>query len=143
VIILPICAGLLAIVAGVSAGQAGEPGAKRARTLTLPETACGAPEIVTLESDPHRFELVFQCDAPTPGWVFRVDGVEVDEESRRIVANVTQVGPEGIVATVITKCTLTIPLENLAPGPYLLEIRTRRGESGSYGPYHTVMLLAR
>lgn len=105
-------------------------GAAGATRLEVAGHPFGEPRVQVLESQPPQFDLVFRREMPTPGFELRVDSIET--EGGRIVARITELAPEGMVAQVITPTELRLSLGAVAPGRYLLEIHTRRGEDGVY-----------
>lgn len=123
----------------IPAGGAADP---PATVLEFPEPPFRQPLVRVLESDPVRFVLVFEQQMPTPGWTSEVDSVEVDREAGRIVVEITQQAPEGIVAQVITKTEVAVGLGSLPRGRYVLELRTRRGAAGGYRPVHALVVVA-
>lgn len=135
--------GLLAAVvtAGCAAARAGA--GPRANTLILPEAGFSDPEVVVAKSQPPQFQVVLHREMPTPGWRFAVDSVKTDREAGRIRAEVTETGPDGMVAQVITRTPLRIPLGSLEPGSYVLELWLRRGTTGEHRLVHALVLEAR
>jgi len=117
-------------------------GNEYAKRAVLLEPAFDDPQLVVLESMPPQFELSLKRDMPTPGWSIEVDSIEIDEKSGRIEAKVTEIRPEGMVAQVITPTRLRLSLGKLLPGSYFVEIRLRRGGTGSYMPAQAFVLVA-
>ena len=120
-----ICMTLLVLFVTVRAG--GGSAEPRATSLTLVEATFESPQIIVATSMPPQFEISFRRNMPTTGWDHMVDSVTVDQETRRIVAKVTEVHPGGTSAQVITPTKCRVPLGRLAPGRYLLELWVRRG----------------
>ena len=69
---------------------------------------------------------------PTPGYTFKLDTLTV--EGDRIVAELTEIQPTGLVVQVQVPGTAEIPLGALPPGRYFLEIRSRRDPNGKHRP---------
>ena len=78
---------------------------------------------------------------PTPGWTFEIDSVEIAGD--RIVAKITEVRPDGMVAQMIAPGTARIPLGSLDRGSYVLEIRSRRDRRRDHRPAFAAVVLAR
>ena len=87
--------------------------------------------------------MVVEREMPTPGWTFDVDSVEADAEASRLTVKLTEIGPTGMVAQVLTKTKAEIPLGVVEPGTYFVEIWTRRGASGAHAPGHALIVIAR
>jgi hypothetical protein len=111
--------------------------------VTLVEPAFSDPRILVAKSMPPQFDLLLEREMPTPGWSFVVDAIELDEEGRRIVARITEVGPTGNVAQVITKTACRLGLGRLRPGSYVLELRTRRAPTDEHRLSQALVLAAR
>jgi hypothetical protein len=120
---------------------AGGPGP--ATVLSIPEPAFRDPQVVVATSMPPQFEIVFVRDMPTPGWRFSVDTVDVDEESWRITAKITEVGPTGVNVQMIAPTKCRVPLGKLATGVYSLELWLRQGNTGPYRLAHALVVRAR
>jgi hypothetical protein len=116
----------VAMLVACAAGYTKDP-SRPAAALDWARPTLEGAEIHVLESDPPRFELVLTREMPTPGYRFEIDSLEVDAEAGRIVAKVTDVPPDGMVAQVITPTRLRLSLGTLPVGRYVLEIRTCRG----------------
>lgn len=116
----------LACAAG---GGKHEPRATRLDWGSRPFEAAG---IRVLESYPPQFVLVFTREMPTPGYTFRVDRLDVDARRGRIVAQVSELPPEGMVAQVITEGELSLEVGSLPVGRFVVEIHARRGTRGEY-----------
>ena len=101
------------------------------------------PRIVVEESDPPGFQLVLEREMPTPGWTFERDEIRIDRDEGRIVVRLTEIGPAGIVAQVITTTELRVVLGPLDAGHYVVELRTRRDPSGEHRPAAAFVLIAR
>ena len=129
---------VLLCLACVAAGQSVETTAKG---LIVKEAPFGDAEVVVLKSMPPQFEVVLERDMPTPGWKFDVDEISTDEETSRIVVKLTEVGPGGITAQVITRTKLKVALGTLSRGQYFLELQVRRG-SGRHVPVQGFLLNA-
>lgn len=126
VVLMPIA------LACAASGAGGDPPRTMAMVLSIAEPAFGEPKVMMAKSMPPQFTVVLEREMPTPGWSFTVDSIETDEQARRIVANLSEIGPEGITAQVITRTSCHIPLGSIDKGRYLLEIRLRRGSSGEH-----------
>jgi hypothetical protein len=135
--VIAACCGILAW-GGVAAADP-----LPALSLELREPAFREPRIMIATSMPPQFEILLDRDMPTPGWTFVVDGVSVDEDGGRLVADVSEIGPEGVVTQIITAMTCRIPLGRLSRGRYVLEIRLRRGAMGPHAPVQAFVLDAR
>ena len=72
------------------------------------------------------FVLTLKRDMPTPGWQVTVDEVDIDVDAGRITVRLTDAGPKGMVAQVITPTTFTVPLGALPKGTWVLEVHGRR-----------------
>ena len=122
---------------------AAEPAEASAKSLAVVRPTFTEPEVVLLKTLPPGFELVLVRNMPSPGWQFEIDALEVNTDSGRIVARVTEVRPEGMVAQVISPTRLKLPLGKLAAGYYVLELWTRRGTDREHVPAHAMILHAR
>ena len=100
-----------------------------------------AIEVHATEGDASKFVLHYTRQMPTPGWRFQLDDLRFEED--RIVIELTDMRPEGMVAQVISKGTAKVPLGTLERGRYVVEIRTRRGAEAPYGPAFAGVLIAR
>ena len=114
----------------------------RALRVVPGERPFGDPRIQVLESYPPQFEIVLSRDMPTPGYTFRIDSLEVDEQRGRIVAKVTEVTPQGMVAQVITKTELRLHVGSLRARRYVVEIWTRRGADAEHALVQAMVLVA-
>jgi hypothetical protein len=114
-----------------------------ATRVWIPDTRIEGGEIIEDKSERSGFTLVLKREMPTPGWTFRIDSVEVDAESQRLTAKLTEVGPEGIVAQVLTPSTIEVPLGKIDPGTYFVELWFRRDPNKRHQPGHAVVVIAR
>jgi hypothetical protein len=119
----------LATLVACAAGYTKDPGATPATRLATPEPRFGAPRIEVLESAPPQFEIVLTREMPTPGYRFEIDSLQVDADTGRIVAKVSEIAPEGMVAQVITPAELRLNVGSLPVGDWVLVIWTRRGNA--------------
>jgi hypothetical protein len=117
--------------------------ARRASRVWIAEEEVDKVEIVAARSEPPTFTLVLVREMPTPGFTWRVDALEADARSRRITARVTETGPAGMVAQVITPTRFELPLGELEPGSYFVELWTRRDASAEHRPAHALVIEAR
>ena len=99
--------------------------------------------MVADKADPTQFTLVVERDMPTPGWTFLIDAVEADAVSSRLTIKLTEVGPDGIVAQVLTSARIEVPLGRVEPGAYFVELWTRRDPAKPHQPGHALIILAR
>ena len=95
------------------------------------------------KSMPPQFTVALSREMPTAGWSFAVDTIEVDEDSRRIVAKVTQSAPKDMAAQVLTPTWLNLNVGTLAPGRYFLELFVRDDAGAKHLPSHAVLLEAK
>jgi len=116
----------LGVVALAWAGAPG-PGAPHATSLSIVEPSFFDPQVLATSSMPPRFEIVLAREMPTTGWDLSVDSVDIDEDSGRIVARITEIAPTGMSAQVITSTSCRVPLGTPARGVYSLELWVRRG----------------
>jgi hypothetical protein len=116
----------LGVVALAWAG-APDPGASPATSLSIVEPSFHDPQVVATTSMPPRFEVVLAREMPTTGWDLSVDSVDIDADSGRIVAKITEIPPTGTVPQVITSTSCRVPLGSPPPGVYSLELWVRRG----------------
>ena len=100
-------------------------------------------EFAADKSEPPRFTLAFVREMPTPGWTCHVDAVELDAPGRRISVRLTDVGPQGMTAQVITPTRFEVPLGSVAPGSYFVEIWTRRDPGRDHEPTQALIVTAR
>jgi hypothetical protein len=107
------------------------------------ETEVEKVEVVKNDSGAAGFTLVLEKEMPTPGWTFVVDSVETDAAASRLTAKLTEVGPDGIVAQVLTSARIEIPLGSIEPGAYFVEIWTRRNTQGKHQPGLALIVVAR
>jgi len=128
---------------GVTAWAGGGPTEPRATSLTLVEATFERAQVIVATSMPPQFEISFTRNMPTTGWDHVVDSVTVDQETRRIVAQVTEIRPSGISAQVITPTKCRMPLGRLAPGRYLLELWVRRGADQPHTLAQALVVIAR
>jgi hypothetical protein len=87
--------------------------------------------------------IVFVREMPTPGWSFSVDAVEVDEESSRITAKISDIPPSGPTAQMISAAECRLGLGKLARGVYSLELWLRRGTEGPHVLTQALVVRAR
>lgn len=128
-------------LACVHAGPGGDGPA--ATVLSFAPKGLEGPRVIAAMSMPPQFEIVFERAMPTPGWRIVVDSVEVDGERARIVAKLSEIAPEGMVAQVITKTQGRIPLGELQAGSYVLEVWMRRGTTTPHALTQAFVLTAR
>jgi hypothetical protein len=124
-------------------GAAGPGGDAPARTLAVTEPAFRDVAIVVATSMPPQFELVLVRDMPTTGWTCVADAVEVDAATGRIVARLTERGPAGAAAQVVTATPCRVPLGKLARGRWLVELWLRRGADGRHTRVQALVVDAR
>ena len=80
-----------------------------------------AVRVETLESDPPEFTVHVSLWMPSPGWQLTVD--EIDrEKGGRVLIRVTGERPEGMVASVMTRTEVGVPLGHLPRGEILLDV---------------------
>ena len=132
----------LLLAVGCAAAGAGSTDRPYARSLMIPESALERPEIVLSKTNPPGFHLSFKRNMPTPGWKIEVDAIDVDEKTRKIVARLTEVRPEGMAAQVITPTRFAIELGQLRSGRWLLEVWVRRSEKGKHQLQQALVLNA-
>ena len=125
--VLPVALILVAAVGTCQVTLAG-----KAKRLVRPEASFYELEIAAAKSMPPQFQLVLTRDMPTTGWSLDVDTLNVDEEARRIVARISERGPDAVSAQVMTPTQLRLDVGTLDSGPWLLEIRSRRGAEDPY-----------
>ncbi len=118
---------------------AGPPAATR---LVPAEPSYRWAEARVLESLPPQLVVELKAEMPTPGWSLTVDSVEVDPNAGRIVLRITEAGPSGIVAQVITPTRVQANLGSVPVGRYCLEVWTRRAAQGSYSLAQSLALAA-
>ena len=135
-----IVAGLAAACAAAGAGS--EPG-PRATLLKLGNRPFRDPQVMIAMSMPPQFDLMLTRDMPTPGWNLTLDSIEVDEETGRIVAKVSEIRPTGITTQVITATPCLLQLGTLGSRRYVLEIWLRRGTSGTHSLAQALVVIAR
>jgi hypothetical protein len=134
----------LALLVAPAAIAAAEPaGDAQALALVLAEPAFRDVEIVVAPSVPPGFDLLLVRDMPTPGWSCVADAVEVDAEERRIVARLTERGPEGAAAQVVTATTCRVRVGPLVRGPWLVELWLRRGTDAHHARVQAFVARAR
>lgn len=114
-----------------------------ASRVWVPDTGVGAVEVVADKSDPTRFTLIVERDMPTPGWTFLVDSVEADAGSSRLTIKLTEVGPGGMVAQVLTSARIEVPLGQVESGAYFVELWTRRDPAKPHQPGQALIIVAR
>jgi hypothetical protein len=108
---------------------------------SLREAAYEKVSLSMAKSQPPQFDLMLVREMPTPGWKIEVDALDIDEKDRRIVVRITEHRPGGMVAQVMTPTKLTVPLGELTPGSYFVEIWVRRGKKGTFAPTAALVLL--
>jgi len=118
-------------------------GSPAATSLRLARELFPDPQVIVATSMPPQFEVVFDREMPTPGWQSVIDGVEIDNSTRRIVASVSDIPPEGPTAQVVTRTPCRVPLGRLETGHYLLEVHLRRGRTGAHTLAQAFVLVAR
>jgi hypothetical protein len=128
---------------GCAAAVHGDPEAAGATALTFIEGSFASPQVTSDPSGPGRFTVSFEREMPTPGWRFEIDAVEIDPDSGRIEARISEIAPDGITSQVLTKARCSIPLGPLPPGRFVLEIRSRRGTSAPHEPVQAFVIHAR
>jgi hypothetical protein len=133
----------LAVLTTLPACSASSAGGPAATSLRLARELFPDPQVIVATSMPPQFEVVFDREMPTPGWQFVIDSVEVDRSTRRIVASVSDIPPEGPTAQVITRTPCRVPLGHLETGHYLLEVHLRRGRTGAHTLAQAFVLVAR
>lgn len=100
-------------------------------------------EVVAGKSEAAKFALVVVREMPTPGWTFQIDSVEADAASSRLTVKLTEVGPDGMVAQVLSPAQIEIPLGQIEPGVYFVEIWTRRSPAKPHQPGYSLIIIAR
>jgi len=130
---------LLALVCAVLAA-APLAAAEIATSVSVPEPAFYDPVVKRADEPRSGFELQLTRDMPTPGWRFDIESVHVDEG--RIHVELSEGGPEGISAQVITRTRCTIAIGELAPGRYVLELWLPRNGTGDHYPAQVLFLQA-
>ena len=95
-----------------------------AQSLGLVPPDIESIELAVISSSPPQFVLRGQRLMPTPGWTFHIDGVKT--ESGRIVVQLTDMAPEGMVIQTLGPTPLAVQLGSLRTGRYVVEIHTRR-----------------
>ena len=118
-------------------------GGEAALSLAIAEPTFRDPEVLIATSMPPQFEIVFVREMPTPGWSCATDEVRVDSADGRIVVKLTETGPVGAAAQVITPTKCRVPLGQLARGAYLLELWLRRGDDGPHARVQALVVHAR
>jgi len=131
-----LVAAMLAVSCSMAAGGP-------ASRVWAPDTRVEGVEIVSAKSDPTNFTLLVKRMMPTPGWTFVVDAVEADTGASRLTVKLTEVGPDGIVAQVLTPAQIEIPLGQVAPGAYFVELWSRQTPAKPYQPAHSLVIIAR
>jgi hypothetical protein len=132
----------LGIVALTWAGAPG-PGTPYATSLSIVEPSFHEPRVIVDPSATPRFEIVLVREMPSTGWDLSVDSVDIDEDSGRIVARITEIAPAGMSAQVITPTSCRVPLENLPRGVYALELWLRRGAGRPHALTQALVLRSR
>ena len=142
----PVRLALLAgfVLSTVASAAPAEPRpAPRAARAWIVEEEVNKVEIVAARTEPPTFTLVLVREMPTPGFTWRVDALDVDVRGRRITARLTESAPQGIVAQVITPTRFELPLGEIEPGSYFVELWSRRDAAGEHRPAHALVLEAR
>jgi hypothetical protein len=129
---------LLALQPAVASGDSDAPAASGVSVVR--SEAADPFKVVKRDGSPPTFTAEFTQQMPTPGWTFEVESIET--EGDRIVAKVTEIRPQGIVAQMIVPGTMTISLGSLKRGRYVLEIRSRRDRMVDHQPTFAAVLLA-
>ena len=120
-----------------------KPTGSRATSLTQSPSVFRELRVLVATSMPPQFEIMMSRAMPTPGWSFVTDSLEIDDEAGRIVAQISEIRPEGVTAQVITSTSCRLQLGTLAPRRYLLEIWLRRGTGGAHALTQAIVLVAR
>jgi len=131
-----VAAGLMVVSCAVASGG----GATR---VWVADTGVKKVDVVKQETGGGGFTLVVEREMPTPGWTFVVDAVEADAGASRLTAKLTEVGPSGMVAQVLTRERIEIPLGAIEPGAYFVEIWTRRDAAQEHQPGFALVVVAR
>jgi hypothetical protein len=131
----------LLVLGALASTWAGGPGS--ATGLSIAEPTFRDPEVIVTTSMPPQFEIVFVREMPTPGWSFAVDAVDVDEESGRITAKISDIPPTGPTAQMISATKCRLALGTLARGVYSLELWLRRGNEGPHVLTQALVVRAR
>ena len=63
--------------------------AQKANALRLGRSVFHEPQIAATKSLPPQFEIVWTYEAPTPGYEFSIDSVDVDASTGRIRVRIT------------------------------------------------------
>lgn len=124
---------LLTTVTCIAAQDTPEP----ARGARIREPAFTDPTVI---KEDDTFHLVLSREMPTPGWTFKIDSVEAS--NHRITIKVTEVGPKGMVAQVLSKARLKASLGNLEPATYFVELQLRRNPDSDHTPVQAIVLHA-
>ena len=127
---------LLAVSCSVASGG---PAAR----VWVADTRIKAAEVVSDKSATATFTLVLERVMPTPGWTFKNDSVEADAASSRLTVKLTEVGPDGMVAQVLSPARIEIPLGQIEPGAYFVELWTRQSPAKPHQPGHALVVIAR
>ncbi len=133
----------IALISCVAAQDAEVSPAAAATKMWVPETGFERARVVAAKSMPPQFTLVMQREMPTPGWTFRIDSLDIDQQHRRIAVQLTEVAPTGITTQVITPTPLELPLGTVEPGHYFVELSTRRAVDQPHEPAHALVVIAR
>ena len=99
--------------------------------------------VFVAKSTPDDLALTMRREMSSSGWALRLDSVDVDPSSRRIVVQITEKAPEGMAAQVITPTEVEIPLGPLEPGAYFVEIWGRRAPADRHEPVYALVIRAR
>ena len=135
-------AGLLWLAVLTLPAWSGGPPHGKAMRLIVREPAFGGARVSMAKSNPPRFRLHLEREMPTPGWKITIDGIDVDGETHRIVVRVTEEGPAGMVAQVLTPTSLELELGVLEPGNYILELWSRGDPAVEHLPAQAFVLRA-
>ena len=83
-------------------------------------------ELGVIASTPPQFVLRGQRVMPTPGWTFHIDSVKSEPSAGRVIVQLTDMAPEGMVIQTLGPTPLAVQLGSLRAGRYVVEIHTRR-----------------
>jgi hypothetical protein len=96
-----------------------------AQSLSVVAPAIEKIELGVLASRPPQFVLRGLRQMPTPGWTFHIDSVTSEPASGRIVVQLTDVPPDGVVSA-LGPTPIALQLGSLRAGSYVVEIHSRR-----------------
>lgn len=97
-----------------------------AQSLAVVPPGVEAIELGVISSRPPQFVLRGQRLMPTPGWTFHIDSVKTETAAGRIVVQLTDMPPEGMVIQTLGPTPLAVQLGALRTGRYVVELHTRR-----------------